>query len=666
MAMSAPKLSVFTYESTLHSCHVLRRLDEQRLRDALCDVTVLVEGHGFRAHRSVLAACSEYFAHRISSLTQQGAVIAAPPEVTAAGFEPLLKFAYTSKLLFSTDNVADIRKSASVLGFRDLEDACFDFLAPKLSGGDGPAAFLRKTCCQKKRKRRLSIEEAGTGPGDATRGDGELKAVADSSTQQETSRCCSESANSKTESRSGATQHYRQCPKYRRQLACEREICSRRQSLPAPATEDNLRNKEEEKRRESTPNASTLADRAEDHERGPEIIKEETNETEGGSVEMGRDPHVTERCDAESAFLGSSFVLAEGSLGLILKRCPLTTFGEDPGSPGEGRFARHPKGEKLIRSPCVPAPTAVRQKTGKGAGGQAAGVEGGALSVVEREVAEHLAQRLGSDLTSLDPDARNSSNTGTTNKPPQCLDLHLQPKPSSCSFFREQNRCPWSGAELSEWEGASQSGLSSLNSGEDGDSGTETERDSESYTRERAKEVQLPFSVDWVVDLSRNDFQQLLKQQDFTREQLEFVHDMRRRSKNRLAAQRCRKRKLDCIYNLQCEINKLKAKREKLIVEKSHLGQLKMKTCDNVSTLCQEVCREAGLQPQQLQVLARYTSPECPLSSIFPHIDTLLSQRGPGAQASHSSCSAELHEPSSEENATSSPDTLQGDCQHML
>uniref|UniRef100_A0A8C6SRN3 BTB and CNC homology 1, basic leucine zipper transcription factor 1 b n=1 Tax=Neogobius melanostomus TaxID=47308 RepID=A0A8C6SRN3_9GOBI len=99
--------SAFTFESSLHPGHVLRSLEEQRQRDVLCDVTVVTaEGQSFRAHRSVLASCSEYFSQRVSSMCIQNAVITLPLEVRlSAGFEPLLKF--------------------------DLDGACFDFLLPK-------------------------------------------------------------------------------------------------------------------------------------------------------------------------------------------------------------------------------------------------------------------------------------------------------------------------------------------------------------------------------------------------------------------------------------------------------------------------------------------------------------------------------------------------------
>lgn len=81
MSVDGSQASVFTFQSAVHSMHVLRCLDEQRQKDLLCDVTVEVESRSFRAHCSVLACCSSYFYTRLLNHTGWNSVITLPEEV---------------------------------------------------------------------------------------------------------------------------------------------------------------------------------------------------------------------------------------------------------------------------------------------------------------------------------------------------------------------------------------------------------------------------------------------------------------------------------------------------------------------------------------------------------------------------------------------------------
>lgn len=482
-----------------------------------------------------------------------------------AGFEPLLKFAYTSKLLFKKDDVVEIRNSALILGFRDLDEACFDFLLPKFfSSSKGSAPFLRKTCCKQKCKRRLS-KELGTISGDEMLDEKEVKPVAESSSQHQVTWLCTKPVNSKMESQrstdaltpavEGTNDHLMQCPKYRRQLACEREICEkswnnpvtviRGDSDPSSSPCSSVANSRDENENEHPGNSVTGqteggADdqwKSEIHDKNTEArkvgtIKKETDEEQGEWSEKEGDMHMKEdigfAATAKPASLGSRITLAEGSSGLILHHCPLKTFDEGPAIPGSlvhERLAMDISEDRKIRSAGVmvlEAEQAVEPEqkraddtkesscTGGRKGRKPASMDGAALtensskerSSMEIEVAEHLSRRLGSDmalsqLTSQDPDTGSSSETGRGKVQSASLEwpwnfhVNVRSKRSSCPFFQDldPSKCSWKGAELSECEGASQSGVSSLNSGEDGDSETETEGDSESYTRERARQV---------------------------------------------------------------------------------------------------------------------------------------------------------------------------------
>lgn len=71
--------------------------------------------------------------------------------MTVEGFEPLLQFAYTSKLPFTKENIHAIHSSAEFLGFHNLESACFDFLIPKFSEGKRTSQEVRRRACCRSR-----------------------------------------------------------------------------------------------------------------------------------------------------------------------------------------------------------------------------------------------------------------------------------------------------------------------------------------------------------------------------------------------------------------------------------------------------------------------------------------------------------------------------------
>ncbi|CAK8690623.1 unnamed protein product [Clavelina lepadiformis] len=105
-----------------HTTFVLQRLEEQRQRGTFCDVTLIVEGEKFRAHRSFLAANSDYFLSLFTSAEeQQNFVLAGVP---LRGFRVILDFVYTSTFVLNVSNVHDVYKASSALEFKHVQAAC--------------------------------------------------------------------------------------------------------------------------------------------------------------------------------------------------------------------------------------------------------------------------------------------------------------------------------------------------------------------------------------------------------------------------------------------------------------------------------------------------------------------------------------------------------------
>lgn len=112
--MEAEETMEFIQEFPEHYKVMLDKLNEQRQHDEFTDITLIVDGHQFKAHKAVLAACSQFFYKFFQDFTQEPLVEI--EGVSNLAFRHLIEFTYTAKLLIQGDeDVNDVWKAAEYL-----------------------------------------------------------------------------------------------------------------------------------------------------------------------------------------------------------------------------------------------------------------------------------------------------------------------------------------------------------------------------------------------------------------------------------------------------------------------------------------------------------------------------------------------------------------------
>uniref|UniRef100_A0A8U7MC74 BTB domain and CNC homolog 1 n=1 Tax=Corvus moneduloides TaxID=1196302 RepID=A0A8U7MC74_CORMO len=605
MSLSENNSVVFAYESSVHSTNVLLSLDDQRKQDILCDVTILVEDQRFRAHKAVLAACSSYFLSRIVGQVDADLIITLPEEVTLKGFSPLLQFAYTAKLVLNKDNVSEVCKCAEFLGVRNIEESCFQFLKFrfldfKLDQQECP----RKKCCTQ------HCQKTNPKTGNADDGDLEINDEVEALLEKEYSQIpdtkpCKDEENAKSSpalqdnanqncdpvhlERGSISSLSSQCPKYRKfqkafgnDKVHTSESNSSIKDIQVPPFAASLEkeipdNDGIQKAQECVPmqlvsNCEETQVEMEEGEEGIQKKEESKRDSVAPSVSCPVEKMDLAAFPQNSAAphgLNSVSILHSceqyGNLNFNSMQNNTVLAGKTVSGTGGGNDKTESQGNSSSK-----VDLCVREATNITSAGD--------RSSVEREIAEQLAQGFWSDIHSTD--------ACQIHLPPAVSKEYLEPV-----YSGKKSECPWLGIRISESpEPGSQRTFTTLNSvncpfisnlSTEGCSNT-SEISSGDYVQGQQQE---PCPYNYVISLGEDS-------------ETDTEGD----------SESCSAREQECEQN----------EKENLLKERNHILSTLGETKQNLTGLCQQVCKEAALSQEQIQILAKYSSSDCPLSFLFP------------------------------------------------
>lgn len=104
------------YSNSSHALSVLGVLNEQRLRGQMCDVVLVVADQRYQAHKSVLAASSEYFQSLFTRMDADSLKVVNLDFCEPDAFEIVLNYIYSSSLFVDKGSLAAIQELGYSLG----------------------------------------------------------------------------------------------------------------------------------------------------------------------------------------------------------------------------------------------------------------------------------------------------------------------------------------------------------------------------------------------------------------------------------------------------------------------------------------------------------------------------------------------------------------------
>nr|XP_055050542.1 endoplasmic reticulum membrane sensor NFE2L1a [Misgurnus anguillicaudatus] len=126
-----------------------------------------------------------------------------------------------------------------------------------------------------------------------------------------------------------------------------------------------------------------------------------------------------------------------------------------------------------------------------------------------------------------------------------------------------------------------------------------------SRDEKRARALNIPFPNEFLINLPVEEFNQLLSKYHFSDAQITLIRDIRRRGKNKMAAQNCRRRKLDVLLGLERNVDGLRRHRARLLRENTEICRSVRDIKGRINSLYQEVCER--LREEQGSLCSEYS-----------------------------------------------------------